>query len=76
MIRKSIDYWVVGFNLPTEEDIEEAITAARMERAIVMLHWHTPAYPYYGPSSDMTVEITANDKVEDIMKLLPTSYAV
>lgn len=76
MIKKSIDYWVADFKLPTENDIYDAIEAARLERAVVRLHWHTPAYPYYGPSSDYQVEIEANDTVEDIMKLLPTSYAV
>ena len=76
MIRKSVDYWVRGFQLPTESDIAEAIDAARQEKAIVMLHWHTPAYPYYGSSSDMTVEIEANDTVEQIMDILPTVYGV
>ena len=57
MITKTVDYWVVGFGLPTIDDVYQAIDAARDEKAIVRLHWHTPAYPYYGPSSDMVMEI-------------------
>lgn len=76
MIRKTVDYWVANFKLPTESDIADAIEAARNEKAVVILHWHTPAYPYYGPSSDHQVEIEADDTVEDITKLLPTSYGV
>ena len=76
MIRKTVDYWVANSKLPTESDIADAIEAARNERAVVILHWHTPAYPYYGPSSDYQVEIEGDDTVDDIMKLLPTSYAV
>lgn len=76
MIRKTVDYWVANFKLPTESDIVDAINAAREEKAVVILHWHTPAYPYYGAQSDCQTEIEADDNVEDIMKLLPTSYAV
>ena len=76
MIRKTVDYWVANFKLPTEADIADAIDAARQEKAVVILHWHTPAYPYYGSSSDMTVEIEGDDNVDDIMKILPTTYAV
>lgn len=76
MIKKTIDYWVVGFDTPSESDLADAIYAAQEEKVIVRLHWHTPAYPYYGPQTDMTMEVCADDKVEDLMKLLPTSYAV
>ena len=76
MIKKTVDYWVANFKLPTEEDIAEAIERARDEKAVVMLHWHTPAYPYYGSQSDAVVEIEKDDNVDNIMKILPTSYAV
>ena len=76
MIKKTVDYWVVGFDTPSESDLADAIYAAQEEKAIVRLHWHPPAYRYYGPQTDMTMEVCADDKVEDLMKLLPTSYAV
>ena len=76
MIRKTVDYWVVGFNTPTESDLADAIYAAQQEKAVGILHWHTPAYPYYGSQSDVKMEVVADDKVEDLVKLLPTSYAV
>ena len=76
MIRKTVDYWVADFKLPTESDIADAIEAARNEKAVVILHWHSPAYPYYGPSTDCQVEVEADDTIDQIMKLLPTSYAV
>lgn len=76
MIKKSVDYWVTDMKLPTEADILEAIEAARAEKAIVILHWHTPAYPYYGPNSDCHVEIVEDDNVNEIMEALPTIYGV
>lgn len=76
MIRKSVDYWVANFKLPTEEDIADAIEAARNEKAVVILHWHTPAYPYYGAQSDCQAEIEADDTVDQIIKLLPTTYGI
>ena len=76
MIKKAVDYWVTDMKTPTEADIDMAIEMARREKAIVVLHWHTPAYPYYGPSSDAHMEIVENDNVAEIMKQLPTSYAV
>lgn len=76
MIKKAVDYWVTDMKTPTEADIDMAIEMARQEKAIVVLHWHTPAYPYYGPASDAHMEIVENDNVAEIMKQLPTSYAV
>lgn len=76
MIKKAVDYWVTDMKTPTEADIDMAIEMARQEKAIVVLHWHSPAYPYYGPSSDCSVEIVEDDNVADIMKQLPTVYGV
>ena len=76
MITKTVDYWVVGFGLPTIDDVYQAIDAARNEKAIVRLHWHTPAYPYYGASSDMVMEILADDDAHKVFEQIPTTYAV
>ena len=76
MIEKTVDYWVVGFDLPKIEDVYDAIDAARREKAIVRLHWHTPAYPYYGPSSDMAIEVLADDDAQEVFNQIPTNYAV
>ena len=76
MIKKSVDYWVTDMKTPTESDIADAIFMAGEEKAIVILHWHGPGYPYYGPAADYSVEIVADDNVDDIMEQLPTIYGV
>lgn len=70
MIKKTVDYWVADFKTPSDSDLYDAIVAARREKAVVMLHWHTPAYPYFGSSSDMTIEVCDDDNVENLKELL------
>ena len=77
MIKKSVDYWVTGFNTPSDEDLADAIEAAKEEKAVVILHWHTPAYPYYGSQSDMTLEVNENDELDKLKELVSkVVYAV
>ena len=70
MIKKTVDYWVANFNTPSDEDLSAAIAAAKEEKAVVILHWHTPAYPYYGSQSDMMMEVNEDDELDKLKELV------
>lgn len=68
-MRKIIEYRS-DYDVPSQEEVEEAIKIANLEQSIIKLNWH---FPYSG---NYSVLIYPEDTVEAAYNKIPKTYGV
>lgn len=74
MIYEVKEYWVADGATPKEEDIKNAISAARKKKCTIRLNWKGPGWRWHGDTYH--VEISKDDDVNEIMESLPKIYGL